>query len=248
MRPLIVLALVFFAGCGTESKVVPASSGSTVAGEVDDRFKQIREFRSQRIRMYVEGTFPGENRFRMRSQEEIEREDSFLSISTQLKVALIQNQNVTLLDEQKLSAALQNAKRTSAATPIYKISIIPTEYGEGIEDSTAGSGNILTTIALLPWRMIEFWIHVYTGIPTEYSTQKRRGVVAFDVQLSDANSGRILESFSSRGTFQSEERKIGGMMSYNESSYAGSTLLQASRVAVGDATLRILKTINATNE
>jgi len=247
MRRLFV-ALLALSSCSTQTKVVPAKYGSTVSGEVQDSYQQIREYPSQRIVMYLDGELPGggASRFQIKSPEKITLDDSFVSIATQLRSALIQNPNVKMLDEVNLDRALARESRNKQ--DIFRISVLPTEYAENIDESESGSGSLGRKILLAPWRYVEFWINIFTGLPTKFYTVKRNGVVAFDVSIVDSRSRRILDSFPARGTFTSKERKIGSMMSYNSSSFAGGTFLQASRAAVGEATIRILKTINQREE
>ena len=66
----------------------------------------------------------------------------------------------------------------------------------------------------------------------------KRGMVAFDVQIIEKSSGRIIDSFDASGTFKSESASSGISLfgiSNQKAAFASSAIGQALRVAMNDA-------------
>ena len=75
---------------------------------------------------------------------------------------------------------------------------------------------------------------------------KRTGVVAFDVQITDKRSGRIIGSFESSGTFTSESAAVGASLfgiGGSKAVVAQSALGQALRAAMNDAVRKTMEAV-----
>lgn len=86
---------------------------------------------------------------------------------------------------------------------------------------------------------------VITGIPTKYSKEIKRGLIAAEVSVLDFQSGQILLSFPSRALFISSKKELGDEYtgSHNHSNKI-STSKDALEVAIQEAIKKIKKDLN----
>jgi curli biogenesis system outer membrane secretion channel CsgG len=80
----------------------------------------------------------------------------------------------------------------------------------------------------------------------ENSQAERKGMVAFDVQLTEKGSGRIVGSFEASGTFKAQSA-VSGMSLFGignrKAQFASSAIGQALRVAMNDAVQHTVDTL-----
>jgi curli biogenesis system outer membrane secretion channel CsgG len=172
-------------------------------------------------------------------------------MSAQLRTALAKVGNFQLYDERKLNGL----KLPKGVKGPYLVRATLTEFSEQAdamrEDNSFSLGFIgaivgivgaVTGNSALTWS----GAGVAAANPSyEDSTSIQKGMVAFDVQIVDHKTGRLVNSFEASGSFQSETNSNGvGIFGYNNSKSQTSSSVagQALRVAMNDA---VRKTLSA---
>jgi curli biogenesis system outer membrane secretion channel CsgG len=180
-------------------------------------------------------------------------------MSAQLITALSKAKNFALIDHNAI-ANKQKIKMGNFEQGPFLIKGTLTELSEIAEETDNSSGasfgwlGIITTIAGvvtdkpgLTWGGAGL-----TGLNPSYkkNDNKRTGMVAFDIQLIDTNSNRIISSDRVLGTFTSASQSKGfsilGISNESKTS-AKSAISQATRVALNDAVKKIWNGVKGNN-
>jgi curli biogenesis system outer membrane secretion channel CsgG len=164
-------------------------------------------------------------------------------MAAQLTTALSNVGNFVLFDKSTKKVPVRKGERGPFVLRATLTEL--TENAETESESTGGSlggVGLLTGIAgavtgnrALGWT--GYGLAVANPTYGEASAMKK-GVVAFDIQIVEKNTGRIVKSFSSAGTFKSAAVAKGGSLfgiGRTKTASASSAIGQALRIAMNDA-------------
>ncbi|MEK7610369.1 MAG: CsgG/HfaB family protein [Patescibacteria group bacterium] len=163
-------------------------------------------------------------------------------VSAQLATALRRVGNISVMDqniyERRVAAGTFRLGDNERGPYIIKGTV--TEFGETNDQSGQG----YSTGPNVPAMFIPYVGGIVSyGIGTEASAEtERRGMVAFDLQIIEPETGRLLTSFVSEGTFVSvakSTRQTKWGNTTTKSDAAASAIGQAQRVALNKAVTQI---------
>ena len=174
-------------------------------------------------------------------------------MAAQLITALSRVGNFVLYDNR---SANKITLKKGEKGPFY-VKATLTEFNENAQGraedngaSLGGVGAVLGIAGALSDRPGLMWTGagIAAANPTyENSMAERQGMVAFDVQLTEKNSGRILGSYEASGTFKAQS-SVSGMSLFGignrKAQFASSAIGQALRVAMNDAVQKTLDTLH----
>ena len=144
-------------------------------------------------------------------------------LASQLVTALTRSGNISVLDSLALQRTTKGTYRADLNHGEQGPYVVRATVTELVEEAESESDR-------------GFYIFVDT------KAEKRKGMVALDVQLLDGRTGRIVRSFRSTGTFSSASARNGyGLLfiGHREKEFARSALGQAMRVALNDAVSKV---------
>ena len=182
-------------------------------------------------------------------------EDQNAHLSQKLITALAHTGNISVVDvrglKQNKNGGFRTTLRRGEKGP-YMIRAVLTEFTEKAvqeDDGTslslgwigvaAGIAGIATGKPGLGWS----GLGVALADPKfDNTSMHREGMVAFDIQIVDAKSLRIIDAFKASGTFAAESQKSGFQLfgySDQREAFAQSVLGQATQAAMNDAVSKI---------
>ncbi|NMC61918.1 MAG: hypothetical protein GYA55_01985 [SAR324 cluster bacterium] len=168
------------------------------------------------------------------------------SMAAQLRTALSNDANFSLVDDEEMKGNKFKMQKGEVGPFVLRATL--TEFSEVAEAeaestnvSLGGVGAVMGIAGAVADKPGLMWTGAGLAAANpsyEDSTAARKGMVAFDVQIVDKRTGRIVRSFSSSGTFKAESA-VNGMSLFgigkSKAKFAQSALGQALRVAMNDA-------------
>ena len=146
--------------------------------------------------------------------------------------------------------SLDGAKRSARTIPKYRVKLTITEFVPDLSADKAAQERLTSTVGQLvataapyvgaaaapivgPATGLIVGFDVITGIPTEWSSQEKRGVIAADIEVVDANNGDIVLAFPVAGSFGLEMKQVGKDYSgYYKRSVRSSSPHEALRISM----------------
>lgn len=246
IAPALVLALVtpFFAGCSMQSlsPSVKAEAGRPESAEVD--IISIPYDPSKPKYVLVVEPFQSSSSVYSITHGEAGSVPIADKMAAQLITALSRVGNFVLYDKSRASSI----KLRKGEKGPYMLKATLTEFNETAEASSEDSGvslggigavmGIAGAVADKPGLM---WTGAGLAAANpgyEQGGAAKKGMVAFDVQVTERGSGRIMTSFEASGTFKAASQYSGISLfgiSNRKAQFASSALGQALRVAMNDA-------------
>ena len=172
-------------------------------------------------------------------------------ISAQLTTALSNVGNIAVLDKmavKKKKDGMLSAKLKKGEVGPYVVKGTITEFNENAEvsaDSAGGSlgwtGLVMGIAGAVAGKPALGWTGagIAAANPSYHEAEaSRKGVVGIDLVIVDGRDGRIVKSFSTKGTFIAKSAKSGFSLfgiGKNKSEFASSAIGQAIRAALNDA-------------
>ena len=168
------------------------------------------------------------------------------SMAAQLTTALSRVANFSLVDPSQVKGGKVKMQKGEIG-PFYVRATLTefNENAEGESESTGGSLGGVGAVMGIAGAIADKPGLMWTGAglaaanPSyEESRASRKGVVAFDVQIVDSRTARIVRSFDCAGTYKAESA-VNGMSLFgigsSKAKFASSAIGQALRVAMNDA-------------
>jgi curli biogenesis system outer membrane secretion channel CsgG len=165
-------------------------------------------------------------------------------MAAQLVTALSRVGNFVLYDHRSAS----RVKLRKGEKGPYLIKATLTEFNENAEAaaednsfSLGGIGAVMGIAGAIADKPGLMWTGAGLAAANpgiENSASMKKGMVAFDTQITEKNSGRIIASFEAAGTFKAESAVNGYSLfgfSNRKAQFASSALGQALRMAMNDA-------------